>query len=332
MAHPYNRSISRLRQISRQASTISNASWKSCKSYFSHINVGRVVRQTTSVTVTGEQLTVEAVRSQLLKVILTDGHREEVDPKDFEKIQSDDWFIERFIVDALNGVTDRRKIALNSVVETLMDCLKWRKESGVNQITPDLLLKDLYDCRLIVFGECKDSCEETMFIRAKMHKKIDEWSQALVDCVCYYFETNCADPKKRLNIVIDCDGVGYAQADVDLAFKMVPICFKYYPCYVNKVVYYNVPWLLRPLTRLVSNILPVRYRDLIQVADRKTIGDVLGGERYLPTFLGGSVQTTGMRVPEGAGSIDDVGCKRGISKENVTKMKKYVNEVMSRAM
>lgn len=326
MAPQYGRSVSRIRQLSRQASTISNASWKSCKSYFSQFSFKRGSYKKSSLHVK-EQLTVEVVRSKLLEII---GSQEEIDAEELRRIQYDEWFIERFIIDALNEGVDRRKVTIDSVVETILDCLKWRKESGVNRIMPDSLPKELYACKLIVFGSCKDSSEETMFIRAKMYKKIDEWSQVLVDCICYYFETNYSDRKKRLNIVIDCDGVGYAQADVNLAFKIIPICFKYYPCYVNKVIYYNVPWLLRPLTNLVTNVLPYKYKELIQLADKKTICDKLGGERYLPSFLGGSVESIGMPIPDGAETIEFVGQKRGISQENIVKMREYINDVRSK--
>lgn len=76
---------------------------------------------------------VESIRKNFLALAQEDSNR--FHHADVEKIKSNDWWIERFVL-----TTKTEDAALKALVK----CMEWRKTYGVNDFTEEHFPKELY--------------------------------------------------------------------------------------------------------------------------------------------------------------------------------------------
>lgn len=298
----------------RRAST---ASWHSVKTAFSMGKSSR--RGSRYVYDEPEEVTVDAVRALVLMEISED--RSRFHEKDIEKVKNSDWFIQRFIDDA---ETSGKKVLEKNVVEAVINCLIWRNNFGINDFTAAMFPKEFFSSNIFSMAIGSDN-KVVLYVRGKRYQKIDGWGDLILQFTCYLLEVEEAkfpDGKIQLSEFIDCTGCGYAQTDMNLTLKALPIALNYYPCLMSKAYIYQLPWLLKPMAQVAMAVLPPKYREMVIFLDPKNINQVFG-KSNLPDYMGGPVETKNIDCPPDASSIEEVGKAMGISEANIKKMRKY---------
>lgn len=123
----------------------------------------------------------------------------------------------------------------------------------------------------------------------KYHRK-DAFSQAeIFRFISYFFERaykfNAEDP---IVLVFDMSDSGYANLDMEM-IKFVVTCLKtYYPCLIEYMIIYQMPFVFNAAWKVIRNWLPAEAINLIKFCEKKNIKDYIQ-ESQLFCHMGGTV-------------------------------------------
>ena len=302
--------------VSRQFSNISRVSsesWKSVKSKFSWFS--RKDSRTEKFT---PLLTVQSIRAQVLNRI--QGNKENFHEKDVQTLLTKDRFVQRFIID---HELSCNKPEEGKVVEAVIDCMLWRKNFGINDMKISDYPAELFASNIFSAGELLDTDTVVIYLRGNRYRKVDEWTDIQLEMLLKSFEDELHKYPDHavIKVVIDCGGCGLANADLSFAYKAMPIVFNYYPQFIKKIYFCNLPWILKPFCQMFVAFLPERFKCLVEYTDSKSLKALIG-EENVPDFLGGPAKIQSFVVPADASSIEQVAQVRGISLSNMKKMRK----------
>lgn len=242
---------------------------------------------------------------------------ENVHPRDVQLLKEEDWFIDKFVVDTqLNGEKD----VVSSAASALESCLLWRMVNKINDLNELDFPLELHQKSAYIL----DFDASTLYIQASKHQKVAEWSEIARNFLLYNVE-KCFQHVRagKGTLVTDLLGSGIANIDLDQMYTVMDLTTKYYPQMIGKMVVVDINFIFSPLLKIVTKLLPDKYRRTMVVAKRKDLSDVLGNE--FPTFLGGS-KTVEPTLSGQLKSIDEIGLLNGISYSGISKYKKFLDE------
>lgn len=300
---------------------VSSSSWSSFKSAVSRNSSGSSSKQQ-GVRV---EVSVEKIRS--LVMVEIEGDRGSFHEKDVVKVKSNNWFIERFIRDTdLKAGTSEDMM---EIVRCILECLKWRKEVGINDVEATHFPKEFYDTALFSLGSLDDD-RMMLYLTGRRFRRLDGFTDLMIEFFIHCYESQYENLKDgtQLMAMVDMSGVGLSSVDLPLFFKILTIVLKYYPSLVSKVFIADMSWMFKPIAKLVFAVLPNKIANMVSFVWNAELREK--NEDKIPDFMGGPVQTYRIEPPPDCKSLEEVARIRGgISESQIKKAKKALHDVVN---
>ena len=100
--------------------------------------------------------------------------------EDIECVESNDWQIQRFILE--------QKSNAEAALKSLITAMQWRKSFGVRQLNDQSFPEEFYRSgAMIIYGRDRKDAK-IMIIRANIHKKLAEWNEYIKKFFVYNIE------------------------------------------------------------------------------------------------------------------------------------------------
>lgn len=252
-----------------------------------------------------------------------DANRDLYDENDMDKINSDLW-VARFLHFMDQGP--------EKAVEHMKECFRWRKSFGINSFDRTSIPIEVYQMCPVFQYPANDETRRTLFVRVKMHRKIDEIADRFKKSFANFVERidNSVNREFGWDLVLDCHGAGYSSADLDMLCFIMPTIRRYYPNGVKRVYVCGLPWILNSFAKLVVAFMPADTAKKIRFVSQQELHERIAPEK-LPDFLGGTCKDNYRLIPKGAKTCEQLGEELyGMTRSEVKKMMassmKYIEE------
>ena len=301
---------------------VSSSSWSSFKSAVSRNSSGSNLKQHQSVRV---EVTVEKIRS--LVMVEINESPQLFHENDVVKVKTNSWFIERFIRDTDPKATSSQDMMV--IVKSIIECMKWRKEVGINDVKGTHFPKEFYDTALFCLGSLNDG-SMMLYLTGRRFRRLDGFTDLMIEFFMFCYESQYENLKDgtQLMAMVDMSGVGLSSVDLPLFFKILTIVLKYYPSLVSRVFITDMSWMFKPIAKLVFAVLPNKIANMVSFVWNAELREKNGDK--IPDFMGGPVQTYRIEPPPNCKSLEEVARIRGgISESQIKKAKKALHDVVN---
>lgn len=313
-----------LRTINRQFSAtsyvrqLSSSSWSSLNSAVSRNSSGSN-KQFTRV-----EVNVENIRSLVLAEI--NKNPQLYHGNDVIKIEANHWFIDRFIKDE-NDSTSPYFQDPSTIVKSIIECLKWRNEIGINDVKAINFPKEFYDTALFSMGPLDDA-SMMLYLTGRRFKRMDGFADLWIDFFLYCYETQYDTLKEgiKLIVMVDVSEVGVSGVDLPLFFKLMTIVLKYYPSLVTKVFILEMSWIFKPIVKVIFAVLPKKFSNMVEFVWMDDLKTKVGYDK-IPDFMGGQVKTYRIQPPPNCVSLEEIARSKGLTENQITKAKKTLKGI-----
>jgi len=205
------------------------------------------------------------------------------DKRDLDQLMANDFYVGRFWIHAFFIPGNRIENTVNLVLGTF----KWRKEFGVNDIKETDLDQGLLEKGSLYYhNRDKLGCRLLMFCIRKHGRdaaKTEEMKKMLV----YILERLDKEEKgKRITIIFDSEGAGLSNFDLELVKFLIHVLISYYPNFVNKILVFEMPWILNTAWKVIKSLLPPPAVARIKFVNKTTIKSLISPSS-LPVSWGG---------------------------------------------
>lgn len=274
----------------------------------------------------GPGLPFDEVRDHVLSLIeanSADVFEAEFDARDVQKAHHNNWFTQRFVIDRMDNVYIDREDMIEDAAQGVIECLRWRRDEGLNNLSSRDFPRELYEAGILVIGKDIQG-NPIVYIRSGIVRRIPEWNELvkLFVSFCYEQVDNSLEGR-NCGIVLDFNGCGITTFDLDFHIHVFELISKYYPMSCSFIYIHNVSWLMRPGISLLIRIMPTKYQRMVRFTNAQSLKDLLG-EEYVPSFLGGKGKSDITLMSSSAPSIESVAERHRISKQSTEKMKDHL--------
>ena len=205
------------------------------------------------------------------------------DDRDLTKLMTDNFYVGRYWIHAFFIPGNR----IENTVNLVFSAFKWRKEFGVNDISEEDLDKELLDkgslyyhnrdkmgCRLLVFSIRKHSRDA---------RKVEAMKKMLI----YILEKlDSEEGGKRITIIFDSEAAGLGNFDLELVKFLIHVLINFYPNFVNKILVFEMPWILNTAWKMIKSLLPPPAVARIKFVNKTNIKNLISVSQ-LPLTWGG---------------------------------------------
>ncbi|VFV43164.1 motile sperm domain-containing [Lynx pardinus] len=193
------------------------------------------------------------------------------DPRDVERLQQDDNWVESYLLWRHNNVDETLKM--------LDESFQWRKEMSVNALaTACPSHSALSGLRLPALTG----------LRVKYHIKDHKTTLDKKKLIAFWLERYAKrENGKPVTVMFDLSETGINSIDMDFV-RFIINCFKvYYPKYLSKMVIFDMPWIMNAAFKIVKSWLGPEAVSLLKFASKNEVQDYVSVE-YLPPHMGGT--------------------------------------------
>ncbi|XP_066154921.1 motile sperm domain-containing protein 2-like [Euwallacea fornicatus] len=245
------------------------------------------------------QSLVDELRSVFLEEVQTQGLNS-VHSKDYQRVQTDDHWLRRFIAHSENNIP--------AAVKMMWTSLNWRKEQQVNDIKEsnikmDIIIKGAF----FPYGEDIDG-KTLLIFKCKLHSKGGVNMDELKRCIIYWFErTERMTKGEQISLFFDMDGCGLSNMDLELTKYLIGLFKDCYPFFLNYIVIFEMPWILNAAFKIVKSWLPEKALEKLKMVGKKDLANFVpksqaltswGGEStYVFRFISEESQKTDQTLP-----------------------------------
>ena len=113
------------------------------------------------------------------------------DTRDIDRVKQDDQFLLRFATEKVKDIGTSGDV-VSVTVQSVINCLRWRKQLGVNDLKAEDFPEEIYKsgiCSFTEHGGESGHGEVTVFICARRYKKIDGCTDLIIKFVVFCLET-----------------------------------------------------------------------------------------------------------------------------------------------
>lgn len=268
-------------------------------------------------------LPVQEVREKLVATFNRDSDLlGRTDSLDLDKIKSNSWFIERFILEHSEDIFGDENDIIEQSTNSIIECLLWRAQQNVNRLTSYDFPLEFYSSGIITHGISSGN-DSIVFIRGKFFQKcLCKWSTLLKQFITHYYEL--IDSKlpgaNSAVIVIDLAHCRLRTFDIQYIYFIIDLVDKYYPNSYRKVYLANASWYIKPGLALTLSFSSFKYQSVISFVTSAQLKHIFD-EQSLPPFLGGKAHVH-LVVPSRVANIDQIACKHQIDQECIEMLAK----------
>uniref|UniRef100_A0AAX7VPA7 MSP domain-containing protein n=1 Tax=Astatotilapia calliptera TaxID=8154 RepID=A0AAX7VPA7_ASTCA len=198
---------------------------------------------------------------------------EKYDPRDVERLQTDDSLVEGYLTWRIYNVDDALKM--------IDESLHWRKEYGVNDINESTIPRWMFETGAVYLHGYDKEGNKLFWFKVKLHVKD---SKTVIDkkkYVAFWLERYAKkEPGMPLTVVFDMTDSGLSNVDMEFV-KYIINCFKvYYPKFLCKLQKSSA-W------KIVKSWLGPEAISKLRFASKSEVQTYIGPE-YLPPHMGGT--------------------------------------------
>jgi hypothetical protein len=202
---------------------------------------------------------------------------------DIERCRSEDWQIERFIID--KGTPDE-------AFKALVSAMQWKKSSGIHERTDKYFPRELP----LIFGNLKPSRDKqgqvVVWANSVKYRKIPELNFLFENYNAFLMESvdRIAGNMGYIS-VSDMTGASITSVDMTMAKNAMSL-LDYYPLLINVGITVNMAWYFTTFWNVLKTFLPKRIKDrfvFIKKEELKNHIDIDDNE--LPDSYGGKAPT-----------------------------------------
>ena len=288
---------------------------------------------------------IQLMRQRVFQLADQDSSRQ-VDQVDLDIIATGKDMLWRFALYELEtntqvaDKTDISKVNIDRAVQLLLRTLKWRKEFGIHEIKDSDIPREFYQLKMFTYSIYHEERRIFLFIRVCKYRNISAAIRGLIiKGIIHEIEKKIRSFENKYEhgvcdlrpiIVLDCSGIKYHSIDIHLLTEMVNIVSNHFPQAVEEFWVYGLPWFARYLLPVFLKAIPSIFAKRIrQVYFDEAVAAV--GLHLLPGFMGGtSREEPTLEIPVTATTLDDLGKKHIIDKEDVKKFHEHYLSVSKR--
>ncbi|XP_036768838.2 motile sperm domain-containing protein 2 isoform X2 [Manis pentadactyla] len=202
------------------------------------------------------------------------------DPRDIERLQQDDNWVENYLFWRHNIVDETLKM--------LDESFQWRKEMSVNDLTESSIPRWLLELGGIYLHGYDKEGNKLFWIRVKYHVKDPKTILDKKKLIAFWLERYAKrENGKPVTVMFDLSETGINSIDMDFV-RFIINCFKvYYPKYLSKMVIFDMPWIMNAAFKIVKSWLGAEAMSLLKFASKNEVQDHVSVE-YLPPHMGGT--------------------------------------------
>ncbi|XP_077001431.1 motile sperm domain-containing protein 2 isoform X1 [Tamandua tetradactyla] len=202
------------------------------------------------------------------------------DPRDIERLQQDDNWVESYLVWRHNIVDETLKM--------LDESFQWRKEISVNDLNESSIPRWLLEIGGIYLHGYDKEGNKLFWIRVKYHIKDHKTVMDKKKLIAFWLERySKRENGKPITVMLDLSETGLSTIDMDFV-RFIINCFKvYYPKYLSKIVIFDMPWIMNAAFKIVKSWLGPEAVSFLKFTSKNEVQDYVSVE-YLPPHMGGT--------------------------------------------
>ena len=175
------------------------------------------------------------------------------DTRDVDKLMKEDGYLARFWIHSFFIPGDRVENAVNLVIDTF----KWRKDFGVNDITEDDIDSDILDRGSLYYHNRDKKGSKLLVFCIRKHNKDAKKMDIMKKMLIYILERlEKEEDGKKITIIFDSEGAGISNFDLEQVKFLIHVLISYYPNFVEKILVFEMPWILNTAWKIIKSILP----------------------------------------------------------------------------
>lgn len=225
---------------------------------------------------------IETIRNEFKEKITSIGS-DLFDERDIDKLMKDNLYVSRFWIHAFFIPGDRVENAVNLVTDTF----KWRKEFGVNDINESDLDMDLLNRGSLYYHNRDMKGSKLLVFCIRKHNKDAKKIETMKKMLIFILERlDKEEAGKRITIIFDSEGAGVSNFDLEQVKFLIHVLISYYPNFVEKILVFEMPWILNTAWKIIKSLLPPPAVARIKFVTKSNIKELISKDQ-LPITWGG---------------------------------------------
>ncbi|XP_069010056.1 motile sperm domain-containing protein 2 isoform X1 [Embiotoca jacksoni] len=205
---------------------------------------------------------------------------EKYDPRDVDRLQTDDALVEGYLTWRIYVVDDALKM--------IDESFQWRKEYGVNDLNENTIPKWMFETGAVYLHGYDREGNKLFWFKVKLHIKDSKSTFDKKKYIAFWLEQYAKkEPGMPLTVVFDMAESGISNIDMDFV-KYIVNCFKvYYPKFLSKMIIVDMPWIMNAAWKIVKSWLGPEAISKLKFASKSEVQNFIEPE-YLPPHMGGT--------------------------------------------
>jgi hypothetical protein len=174
----------------------------------------------------------------------------------------------------------------NKATEVIHESLKFRKEIGLGDLTPESFPDELTDKKAIYYKGVDVKGHPILYINVKENTAKSDQYTILKQYVAWNFEQHYKDhPEQMCVVLMDMSGASAGNMNLDIT-KFIISCFTtYFPAFLAYMINYDMPTLLSATWTVISAFLSSEQKQKILVIKKSDIGKYIAPEHQWPHMI-----------------------------------------------
>ncbi|XP_035913828.1 motile sperm domain-containing protein 2-like [Anopheles stephensi] len=204
----------------------------------------------------------------------------------------------------LTKFLENNDLNMKDSLKQLWETMEWRKASGINEIREDnIRMEYIHDG--LMYPRGRDVDGKTVFIfKSKLYVRGTRNLDDLKKCFLYWIERIIREANDDLvTIVFDLTDAGLSNVDMDYTKYIINTFKNYYPCSLNYILIYDLPWILNATFQIIKKLLPAKAVDRLRNISNKNIREYIDDDN-MPRSWGGKDDYVFEFIPERRRSME----------------------------
>lgn len=247
-------------------------------------------------------------------------------PVDVKRAETEDWQIERYLIDANNNDTELSDQDIENAFKNMIETFQMKKELKTHDIDWSYFPTEFYQFYYLeLYGKDKEGLP-ILWEALRNQRMFTEYGTIFKQLIMFMLEQT--DRKAGKNGFIYCcdhNQVGLENVDLGLTrFRIDNVC-KYFPQSIKKVIMIDVPFLIKPFIRLAVTFMNDYVRNAVRYCNKDQLAGMIDAD-IIPKALGG--QRTERHYPKEAKSLRDIYEHLGLTTKDVDTYFNYYKNKM----
>ncbi|KAJ7371791.1 Motile sperm domain-containing protein 2 [Desmophyllum pertusum] len=200
--------------------------------------------------------------------------------QDVKRVRDDDRWLSCFL--------KSRKQEVNDALPALVECVRWRKTFGVNELTERSIDRRLFEAGfLFPYNQDKDGNSLVMFT-GKLYKKDPQQHLELKRYLVFILEKHARlFPGRKITMIFDMQETGLSNMDLEFV-RFIISCFRdYFPWTLAWLIVVELPWILSAAWKIVKSWLSAEAVNKIRFLNKAELAELIDEDKLL-IRLGGT--------------------------------------------